>query len=69
MSVAAHDIIQQALEECHHGRIHPESVAAAALAPPVPIPVLTVPVSLELPVEPCVSEFRSPLCLSFLDFL
>lgn len=52
MSVAAHDIIQQALEECHHGRIHPESVAAAALAPPVPIPVLTVPVSLELPVEP-----------------
>lgn len=43
MSVAAHDIIQQALEECHHGRIHPESVAAASLAPPVLIPALTGP--------------------------
>lgn len=52
MSVAAHDIIQQELEECHHGKIHPESVAALSPAPPVLIPVLTVPFSLELPVEP-----------------
>lgn len=52
MSVAAYDIIQQELEECHHGRLHPESVAAVSLAPPVLIPVLPVSVSLELPVEP-----------------